>query len=187
MLANPSSRVRILFLLTPSQVVLAKRQVAEALARDLEDGVRERGLHRRTAVVAHADEPVRRRKELNVDRERIFVDARHRELVEVVLGDRAVLDVAGLVHRVVVEPRDLAFDLLLDRQRVHQAEARLVRDVDALELDAPVSTPRSSRAIERTVPRGNGIPQPDISAAMSSALIMSALNGSSVRSMSSRR
>ena len=34
---------------------------------------------------------------------------------------------------------------------------------------------------------GNGVPQPDISAAISSALIMSALNGSSVREISSRR
>ena len=37
------------------------------------------------------------------------------------------------------------------------------------------SAPRSSSAIARAVPRGSGVPQPDISAAMSSALIMSAL------------
>src|SRR5262245_16188374 len=79
----------------PRQVVLAKRQVAEALAGDLEHRVGDRGLHRRAAVVAHTDEPVRRREELNVDLKRILVDARHRKLVEVVLRDRAVLDVAG--------------------------------------------------------------------------------------------
>src|SRR5688572_16162401 len=97
----------------PAQVVCAVRQIAKPLAGDLKDRVADGRLHRRGAVVAHAQQPVRGRKEPDVDRWRILVDARQRERVEVVLDDAAVLDGAGLVHRIVVEPGDLAFDLLL--------------------------------------------------------------------------
>ena len=50
--------------------------------------------------------------------------------------------VRRLVHGVVVEPGDLAFDLLLHRQRVDQAEAGVVRDVDALQPDLAVAAHR---------------------------------------------
>src|SRR6187397_1139456 len=100
---------------TPAQVVLAERQVTNPLAGDLVDRIADRGLHRRRAVVPHADEPMRGREELDVDLERILVDARQRKLVEVVLDDSPRLDVACLVYGVVVEPGDLALDLLLHR------------------------------------------------------------------------
>src|SRR5207244_12562798 len=38
-----------------------------------------------------------------------------------------------LIHRVVVAPRHLTFDLLADRQRVHEREPLLERDVHAVE------------------------------------------------------
>src|SRR5947207_6744393 len=94
----------------PAEIVPAVRQIAEALAGDLEYRIADRGLDRRGAVMAHADQPVSGRKETNVDLGRVLVDARERERVEVVLDDVPVRDRGRLVHRVVVEPGDLAFD-----------------------------------------------------------------------------
>src|SRR2546426_2907124 len=143
--------------------------------------------------MAHAHQPMPGREEANADLRRVLADARQRELVEVVLDDVSVGDCGRLVHGVVVEPDDLPFDLLLHRQRVDQTEAGIVRDVTRSRRTLParltdmvctmalivarpsVSAPRSSSAIARAVPLGSGVPQPDISAAMSSALIMSAL------------
>ena len=104
--------------------------------------------------------------------------------------------VRRLVHGVVVEPGDLAFDLLLHRQRVDQTEAGIVRDVHALEPDLAFAADRDGMhhgadrrhavAFRASLlearwrapcPSGSGVPQPDISAAMSSALIMSSLYG----------
>src|ERR1700694_1330907 len=117
----------------PAEIVPAVRQIAEALAGDLEYRVADRGLDRGGAVVAHADQPMPGREEANTDLGRVLVDARQRERVEIVLDDAPVRDRARLVHGVVVEPGDLAFDLLLHRKRVDQAKAGVVRDVDALQ------------------------------------------------------
>ena len=56
-----------------------------------------------------------------------------RNCVEIVLRHAAVCDVALLIHRVVVEPHDLAFELLFDRQRIDQTEPFVMRDIDALQ------------------------------------------------------
>ena len=111
--------------------MLPERQLAETLTRNLEDRVTDRRLHRRAAIVAHADEPMRGRKEAHVYLWRILRDARQMEPIEIVLDNASILDIAGLVHGIVVEPRDLALDLLLDGQRVDETEPRLVRNVDA--------------------------------------------------------
>src|SRR5437867_5713973 len=70
-------------------------------------------------------------EEGDVDFGRILIDARQRESVEVVLRDAAVYDVALLVHRIIVEPGDLAFDLLPHRKRIDKAEPFFMRNVDA--------------------------------------------------------
>src|SRR5437867_13427915 len=97
---------------TPSEIVLAVRQIPEALARDLVDRVTDGRLNGRGAIMAHADQPMPGRKEPNVDLRRVLAHARQRELVEIVLDDVSVGDRGRLVHGVVVEPDDLPFDLL---------------------------------------------------------------------------
>ena len=97
----------------PAEIVPAVRQIADALAGNLEYRVADCGLDRRGAVVTHADQPVSGREEADVDLGRIFVDALQRERIEIVLDDVAVRDRRRLMHGVVVEPGDLAFDLLL--------------------------------------------------------------------------
>src|SRR5688572_15979343 len=74
-----------------------------------------------------------RLEEADVDLRRVLVDARQQEPVEIVLDDAAVLDVALLIHRVVVEPGDLTFELFLHGERIDQTEPFLVRDIDALD------------------------------------------------------
>jgi len=54
--------------------VFAVRQVPESLSGDLEDGVADRRLNRRRPVVAHANQPVSRREEADVDLGRIVCD-----------------------------------------------------------------------------------------------------------------
>ena len=101
--------------LGPAQIVTAVRQIPEALTGNLEYRVADRGLDRCGAVVAHAEQPVPGLEETDVDLGRVLVDARQRERTEIILNDAPVLDRVRLVHRVVVEPCDLAFDLLLHR------------------------------------------------------------------------
>ena len=131
------------------------RQLPHALAGDLEDRVGNRGLNRRRAVVSHADQPVPGREEADVDLGWVFVDPGQRERVEVVLDDAPVLDRAGLMHGIVVEPGDLPFNLLPHRQRIDQAEARLVRHVDALELDPAATAHRDG--VHHGADRGHAI------------------------------
>ena len=90
-------------------------QIPEALAGNLEYGVADRGLDRSGAVVAHAEQPVSGLEETDVDLGRVLVDARQLERIEIILDDVPVFDRVRLVHRVVVEPDDLAFELLLHR------------------------------------------------------------------------
>ena len=54
-------------------------------------------------------------EEGDVDFGRVLLDARQQECVKVVLRNAAVFDVALLMHRVVPEPGDLAFDLFPHR------------------------------------------------------------------------
>src|SRR5215475_11742944 len=98
---------------SPSEVVVAERQIAITLLGDLEDGVGNAGLDRGAAIVSHAVQPMPRFEEADVDLRRVLVDARQREGVEIVLDHAAVLDVDLLVYRVVQEPGDLAFKLFL--------------------------------------------------------------------------
>src|SRR5262245_56831877 len=83
-------------------------------------------------------------EERDVDFRRILVDARQRESVEVVLRNAAVYDVALLMHRVVVEPGDLAFDLFPDRERIDEAESFLMRNIDAKEAHVALLADRDS-------------------------------------------
>src|SRR5437867_2444865 len=101
--------------LFPAQIVTAVGQIPEALACNLEYCVADRGLDRSGAVVAHAEQPVSGLEETDVDLGRVFVDARQLERIEIILNDAPVFDRVRLVHRVVVEPGDLTFDLLLHR------------------------------------------------------------------------
>src|SRR5213079_1119980 len=100
---------------TPGQVVVAERQVPITLPGNLEDGIGYAGLNRGAAVVPHAIEPMPGLEEGDVDFRRVLFDARQQEGVEVVLHNAALRDVALLIHGVVVEPGNLAFDLLPDR------------------------------------------------------------------------
>src|SRR5215831_6018425 len=100
--------------LSPAQIVTAERQIAESLSGYLKYGVADRGLDRGRAVVAHAEKPVSGFEESDVDLRRVFIDAGQFERVEIVLHDVPVFDRVRLVHRVVVEPDELAFELLLD-------------------------------------------------------------------------
>src|SRR5712671_941486 len=100
---------------TPGQIVVAQGQVTITLASDLKDRIGNAGLQRGAAIMAHATQPMPGLEEGDVDVRRIFLDARQRESVEVVLGDAPVYDVALLMHGVVVEPGDLAFELFAHR------------------------------------------------------------------------
>src|ERR1700744_2391828 len=100
---------------TPRQIVVAEGQIPITLPGDLENSVRNTGLNRRAAVVPHAVKPMPGLEERDVDVRRILVDAGQRERVEVVFRDAAFDDVTLLMHRVVVEPGNLALDLLPDR------------------------------------------------------------------------
>src|SRR6266571_5096674 len=101
--------------LRPAQIVTAVGQIPEALTGNLEYCVADSGLDRSGAVVAHAEQPVPGLEEADVDLGRVLVDARQLERIEIILNDVPVFDRVRLVHRVVVEPGDLAFDLLLHR------------------------------------------------------------------------
>src|SRR5947207_3720255 len=104
--------------LRPAQIVTAVGQIPEALTCNLEYGVADRGLDRSGAVVAHAEQPVPGLEETDVDFGRVLVDARQLERIEIILNDVPVFDRVRLVHRVVVEPGDLTFDLFLHRRSV---------------------------------------------------------------------
>ena len=99
----------------PGQVVVAQGQVPITLPGDLENRIGDAGLNRRAAVVTHAVEPMPGLEEGDVDFRRVFVNARQQEGVEVVLRNAALRDGALLMHRVVIEPDDLAFDLFAHR------------------------------------------------------------------------
>ena len=101
--------------LRPAQIVTAEGQIPEALTGDLEYGVADRRLDRSGAVMAHTEQPVPGLEETDVDLGRVLVDARQLERIEIILNDVPVFDRVRLVHRVVVEPGDLTFDLLLHR------------------------------------------------------------------------
>src|SRR5262245_50334295 len=103
---------------TPGQVAVAEWQVPIALPGYLEDRIGNARLHLGAAVVTHATQPMPRLEESDVDLRWILVDARQREAVEVVLRNAAFGNIACLKHRVVVEPGNLALDLLPDRQRI---------------------------------------------------------------------
>src|SRR5207249_10670125 len=77
---------------TPSEIVLAVRQIPEALPRDLVDRVTNGRLNGRGAIVAHADQPMPGREEANVDLRRLLADARQRQRVELVLDNVSVGD-----------------------------------------------------------------------------------------------
>jgi ABC transporter substrate binding protein len=100
---------------TPGQVVVTEGQVAITLPGDLEDGIGNARLNRGAAVVTHATQPMPGLEEGDVDFWRILLDARQQECVKVVLRNAAFRDVALLMHRVVVEPGNLAFDLFPNR------------------------------------------------------------------------
>src|SRR5215470_2368979 len=151
--------------------MVTERRFPVTLPGDLENGVGDGGLNRGAAVVPHAAQPVPGLEEGDVDLRRILVDARQRECVEVVLHDPSVFDMARLVHRVVPEPRDLALDLFPHRQRIDEASPFLLIEtvwtIALIVAVPPPSAPRSSSAMARATPGGSGVPQPDISAAMS--------------------
>src|SRR5258708_17953513 len=96
---------------TPGQVVIAEGQVPITLSGDLEDGIGNGRLYRGASVVRHAIQPMACLEETDVDFGRVLVDARQHECVKVVLRNASLRDVALLIHRVVVEPHDLTFDL----------------------------------------------------------------------------
>src|SRR5215470_8003373 len=100
---------------TPGQVAVAEWEVPIALPGYLEDRIGNARLHRGATVVTHATQPMPRLEESDVDLRRILVDARQWEAVEVVLRNAAFGNIACLKHRVVVEPGNLALDLLPDR------------------------------------------------------------------------
>src|SRR3954468_24486718 len=100
---------------TPGQIVVAERQVPITLSGDLEDGIGNARLNRGASVVTHAMEPMPGLEERNVDCRRVLIDAGQQECVKVVLRNAALCDVALLMHGVVVEPGNLAFDLFPDR------------------------------------------------------------------------
>src|SRR5215470_7255963 len=58
--------------LQPAQIVMAVRQIAEAFAGDLEDGVADGRLNRSGAVMAHTEQPVPGLEETHVDFGRFF-------------------------------------------------------------------------------------------------------------------
>src|SRR5260370_19480588 len=100
---------------TPGPVVGADRGVTIPIPGDLEDGIGNAGLNRGAAIVTHAIQPMTGLEEGDVDFRRVLFDARKRECVKVVLRNAAFRDVALLMHRVVVEPGDLAFELFPNR------------------------------------------------------------------------
>src|SRR5712671_1762247 len=101
--------------LPPAQIAAAIGQIPEALSRNLEYCIADRGLDRSGAVVTHAEQPVPGLEETDVDLGRVLIDARQLERIEIILNDVPVFDRVRLVHRVVVEPGDLTFELLLHR------------------------------------------------------------------------
>src|ERR1051326_398317 len=100
-------------MLGPAQILTTVRQIPEALTGNLEYCVADRGLDRSEAVMAHAEKPVSGLEETDVDLGRRLVDVRYPELIEVIFDDASILDRDCLVHRVVVEPDDLTFELFL--------------------------------------------------------------------------
>src|SRR4051812_34367486 len=100
---------------SPGQVVIAEGQVAIAFSSDLENSVADSRLQRGAAVMSQAIKPMPRFEEPDVDLRRVLVHAREQEAVEIALDDATILDVALLIHRVVVEPGDLTFELFADR------------------------------------------------------------------------
>src|SRR4029434_3196850 len=82
----------------PAEIVPVVRQIADALAGNLEYRVANRRLDRGGAVVPQPDPPNTGGEEANVDLGRVLLDARQRERVEIVLDDAPVLDRARLVH-----------------------------------------------------------------------------------------
>src|SRR5215471_6309370 len=100
---------------SPPQIAAAVGKIAIAFTGNLENRIADCGLNRSGAVVAHAEEPVPGFEETNVDLRRGFIETRQLKGIEIILDDMPVLDRVRLVHRVVIEPIDLTFELLLDR------------------------------------------------------------------------
>src|SRR5438128_1940695 len=109
--------------LAPAQVVVLERDGTEAFAGDFEDRVENRRRNLRDRLLAGAGDPAVGLHELNIDLLRILVYAGNWEFVEAPLNSMPVLDCGRLIHGVVITPGDLPFDLLLNRQRIHQGKS----------------------------------------------------------------
>ena len=128
---------------------MAEGQVAVTPSGDLKDGVSNSGLKRDAAIMPHAVEPMLRLEKGNVDLGRIVADTAQGKSIEIVFDDAALANVTFLIHHVVVEPRNLAFDLFSHAERVDQTEAFVMRDIDANKAYFALATERGRYGLGR--------------------------------------
>src|SRR5438034_2140893 len=119
--------------LTPAQIVVLERDGTEAFAGDFEDRAENRRRNLRDRLLAGAGDPAVGLHELNIDLLRILVHAGNWEFVEALLNRMPVLDCGRLIHGVVITPGDLSFDLLPNRQGIHQGKSLLEDDVHTMQ------------------------------------------------------
>src|SRR5579883_348242 len=110
---------------------------------NLEYRISDGGLNRSRTIVTHSQQPVSGLKETDIDLRRRLVEVRDAERIEIILDDMSVFDRVGLVHRIVVEPVDLALQLLLHRQRIDEAEPGLMCDIHAIEVNLAFAADRN--------------------------------------------